>query len=86
MKTGVILYVVGGEGQSDDLDMEEAVRSLDIKADGVETVFGRSPHFDVMDAWWRLTAKGMKQIVCMLAEVTNDSELRLTGRELRLCG
>ena len=73
-------------GPYDDLDMEEAVRKLDIKADGVETVFGRSPHFDVMDAWWRLTAKGMKKIVCMLAEATNDSELRLTGRELRLCG
>ena len=67
MKTGVILYIVGGEGPYDDLDMEEAVRKLDIKADGVETVFGRSPHFDVMDAWWRLTAKGMKKrsYVCL---------------------
>ena len=86
MRTGVILYIVGGEGQSDDLEMEDAVRSLNIRAERVETVFGSSPHFDVMDAWWRLTAKGMKKIVCMLAEVANGSELRLTGRELRLCG
>ncbi|MCD6306576.1 MAG: hypothetical protein J7M32_09865 [Deltaproteobacteria bacterium] len=86
MRTGVILYVVGEEGPYDDLDMEEAVRKLDIKADRVETVFGRSPHFDVMDAWWSLTAKGMKEIICKIAEMVNDSELRLTGRELRLCG
>ncbi len=86
MKTGGILYVVGGTNPGDDLDMEEAVRSLAVRADRIETDFGRSPHFDVMDAWRRLTAKGMKEIVCMLAEVTNDSELRLTGRELQLCG
>ncbi|MBU0653376.1 MAG: hypothetical protein KKG96_10940 [Proteobacteria bacterium] len=88
MKTGVILYIVGGEGPYDDFDfdMEEAVLRLNIRADRVETVLGRSPHFDVMDVWWLLTAKGMKKIVCMLAEVTNNAELRLTGRELRLCG
>ena len=86
MKTGVILYIVGGEGPYDDFDTEKAVRRLDIRADRVETVLGKSPHFDVMDAWWLLIAKGMKKIVCMLAEVTNNSELRLTGRKLRLCG
>ena len=86
MKTGVILYIVGGEDLYDDLDMEEAVRSLPIRADRVETVSSIAGHFDVMDAWWLLMAKGMNLIVCMLAEVTNNSELRLTGRELRLCG
>jgi hypothetical protein len=86
MKRGVILYIVGGEGLYDDLDMEEAVRRLDIRADRVETVLGRSPHFDVMDAWWRLTAKGMELVVCMIAEIVNRSQLKLTGRELRLCG
>ena len=72
--------------EKSETNMEDVVKSLDIEADRVETVFGRSLHFDVMDAWWRLTAKGMKKIVCMLAEVTNDSKFRLTGRELRLCG
>lgn len=86
MKTGVILYIVGGEGPYDDFDTEEAVRSLPIRADRVETVSSITGHFDVMDAWWLLMAKGMNLIVCMLAEVTNNSELRLTGRELRLCG
>ena len=86
MKTGAIVYVVGGEDLYDDLDMEVAVKGLHIQADRVEVVSARSSHFDVMDAWWMLTAKGMKSIVCMLAEIVNRSELRLTGRELRLCG
>ena len=86
MKTGVIVYIAGGEGMGDDFDWEQEVKRLNIRADRVETVLGRSPHFDVMDVWWLLIAKGMNKIVCMLAEVTNNSELRLTGRELRLCG
>lgn len=86
MKTGVILYVIGGEGPHDDFDMRETVKNLGIKADRVETVFGTSPHFDVMDAWWLLTAKGMKKIVFMLAEFTQNAEFRLMGREFRLCG
>jgi hypothetical protein len=86
MKTGVIVYIVGGEGPYDDFDIKEAVRILNINADRVEVVFSRSSNFDVMDAWWSLTAKGMKLIVCMLAEVVNSSQLKLTGQELRLCG
>ena len=86
MKTGVILYIVGGEGPYDDVDMEEAVKRLDLKADRVETVYSRSNNFDVMDAWWSFTAKGTNNVVCMIAEIVNGSGLKLTGRELRLCG
>jgi hypothetical protein len=83
MNTGVIIYVVG---RDDDLDMEEAVKKLNIRANRVEVNSSESGHFDIMDAWWSLTVKGMKRIVCMLAEVTDHSELKLTGSELRLCG
>ena len=86
MKTGVIVYIVGGEGSYDDFDMKEAIRRLNINADRVEVVFSRSSHFDIMHAWWMLTEKGMKLIVCMVAEVVNRSQLTLTGQELRLCG
>jgi len=41
---------------------------------------------DAMHAWRLLTVKGMKLIVCMLAEVVNCSKLKLAGTELRLCG
>jgi len=86
MKTGIILYVVGGATPDDEFEMEVAVKDLGIKADRIETVFSGSTHFDVMDAWWSLTAKGMKEIICKVAEMVNDSKLKLTGRELRLCG
>jgi len=85
MKTGVIVYVVGKENIEKDFDMTEAVKNLKIKADKVEIVSSRFGHFDVMDAWLLLTTKGMKHIDCMIAEIVNDSGLRLTGREIQLC-
>ncbi|MCD6307298.1 MAG: hypothetical protein J7M32_13565 [Deltaproteobacteria bacterium] len=86
MKTGVILYVTGAGEIENSVDILKAVGGLSIKADRVETVLGSSACFDVMDAWWRLTVKGMKKVECMFAEVTANRELRLTGRTLRLCG
>ena len=86
MKTGVIVYVVGKESLNDTIDFEEAGKGLDISADRIEVVTSMDGSFDLMDAWWSLTAKGMKLIVCMIAEVVNRAELKLTGRELRLCG
>jgi len=59
---------------------------LDIRADRVEVVSSMESNFDVMHAWWLLTIKGMKRIICMIAEVVNRSELKLTGQEFRLCG
>ena len=86
MKTGVIVYVVQGENVGQAFDMEKAVMRLGIKADRVAVVSSIESNFDVMHAWWMLTVKGMKLIVCMIAEVVNRSQLKLTGRELRLCG
>ena len=85
MKTGAIVYITGGNDQ-DNFDVDEAVRKLELKADRVEVVLSRSSHFDIMDAWWLLTTKGMNRIVCLLATIKDQSELVLTGRELRLCG
>jgi len=85
MKTGAIIYVVGKEDLSKDFDVELALKNLEIDADRVELVSPGSGHFDIMDAWWSLTTKGMKRIVCMIAEIVNGSDLRLTGREIQLC-
>jgi len=41
---------------------------------------------DVLDVWWSLTAKGMKLIICKIAEMADGLGLKLTGRDLRLCG
>jgi hypothetical protein len=85
MKTGAIIYVVGKENLSKDFDMAVAVKNLEIDAERVELVSCGSGHFDIMDAWWLLTTKGMKRIICLIAEVVNGSDLRLTGREIQLC-
>ncbi|MBW2219869.1 MAG: hypothetical protein JRF40_10325 [Deltaproteobacteria bacterium] len=85
MKTGAIVYVVGKENLSKNIDMAMALKNLEINADRVEFVSPGSGHFDIIYAWWSLTAKGMKRIVCMIAEIVNGSDLRLTGHEIQLC-
>lgn len=85
MKTGAIVYVVGKENVSEDFNMAAAVKNLAINAERVEIVSPASGHFDIMDAWWSLTAKGMKKIICLIAEVVNGTELKLTGRKIQLC-
>jgi hypothetical protein len=86
MKTGIIIYLVGKESLDDSIDFEEAGKKLKIKADKIEVVSSIGGDHDVMNAWWLLTAKGMNRIICMIAEVSDRSEFRLTGQELRLCG
>lgn len=86
MKTGVILYISGAGEKEYDMDVTDLARGLHIDADRVEAVFNSSANiFDVMDAWWKLSAKGMCRIVCKFVKITEDS-ICLTGRELRLCG
>lgn len=85
MKTGAIVYVVGKEYFPKDFDMAGALKNLEIDVERVELVSSGSGHYDIMDAWWSLTAKGMKRIICLIAEVVNGSDLRLTGREIQLC-
>ena len=86
MKTGAIVYVLGGVSTEKEIDVENALKDLDIEADRVEVVFPESGQFDVMDAWWALMRKGVHRVVCMTAEIVNPSKLRLTGHELRLYG
>ncbi len=85
MKTGAIVYVVGGENIGDEFNLEDARKSLNIEADRIEFVSPLIGHFDVMDAWWLLITKGMNRIICITAEVVGNS-LRTVGRELRLYG
>jgi len=52
----------------------------------IEVVSSMDKNFDVMYAWWFLTTKGMKSITCLAAELVDHTKIKLTGRELRLCG
>ena len=84
MKTGLIVYIVGNDAEKD-LDNAIPDQMSDL-ADRVEFVSENSGHFDVHDAWWALTARGMHRIVCRIAELTDSGTVRLTAGELRLCG
>ena len=86
MKTGTIIYIIDGGKIEENFDAEQAIKKLSLRSDRVEVVSSKIGHFDVMDAWWLLLAKGMQHIICIIAEVVNNSELKLTDRELRLSG
>ncbi len=86
MKTGIILYIVGDEPANHKTDTNHLVNQLPLVAERIEVISRNTGHFDVHDAWWSLIAKGMKHILCVLAEYTKAGDLRLTGRSLRLCG
>jgi hypothetical protein len=86
MKKGVIIYVVGEESGLSSEDLAQWVATAGIDADKVEIVSKYSGHFDVHDAWWALVAKGISHISCVMAEFIGTEGLRLTGREMRLCG
>ena len=84
MKKGAIIYITGEESASADQNVEKAVADLGLKADQVEIISNKTGHFDISDAWWQLTVKGMQQLVCMAAKFNRTGLLQLTGRELRL--
>jgi len=87
MKTGAIIYVAGEEPRSGfGINPLEYIKRSGVIADQWEMVTHNSGHFDIHDAWHRLVTQGMQQVLCLMAEVTQDGMLRFTGRQLRLCG
>ena len=86
MKTGMILYVVGDEPDMFDIGLEAEHARQVLGVDQVEIVAKTSGHFDIHDAWWRLTARGMKSVKCLTAEFQEGTGLKPMARELRLCG
>lgn len=86
MKSGLIIYVVGKEPPNWDANSGGKTIKQNLQADLVEIITTQTGHFDVLDAWYFLLIRGMKQITCKIAEFTPNGMLALTGRELRLCG
>ncbi len=86
MKSGLIIYVVGKEPPNWDANSGGKTIKQNLQADLIEIITTQTGHFDVLDAWYFLLIRGMKQITCMIAEFTPNGMLALTGRELRLCG
>lgn len=86
MKKGAIIYLLGDALTRYEADIEEVGKKLNIKADMVQVVSSMDKNFDLMYAWWFLTAKGMKSVTCLTAEFLDRGSIKLTGKELRLCG
>jgi len=85
MKTGIIVYVTGDDSAIDTGKQSELIKDM-MKADKVEIISRQYGHNDITDAWWSLTAKGMQRIVCVLAQCSGLGNLKLSGRQLQLCG
>jgi hypothetical protein len=86
MKKGVIIYAAGDAPRSWTESHEQLVRSSVPGAEAVEIITSGTGHYDVLDAWWALSAKGMAHIECRLAVFGEDDQLKETGRTIRLCG
>ena len=86
MRTGVIVYVVGETPVAENLDIEAEVKRIEPETDRVEVVSGSVGQFEIGDAWWALTRKGMQRIICMIGEMNAAGGFQLKERTLRLCG
>ncbi len=86
MKNGVIVYVAGQAPENWSEEMENALKKDAVGADAVEFITSRSGHFDIADAWYALTVRGMNHIVCKSAVFGEKDQVRFTGKEMRLCG
>ena len=67
-------------------DIKSKIKKLEHRVDRVEVVAKNTGHFDIADAWWALTVKGMQLIICMIGEINSAGALQLKNRKLRLCG
>jgi hypothetical protein len=86
MKTGIIVYIVGDPPIVQSSDPKAIVKKLRPDANRVEIASRHLGHFDVHDAWWSLTSKGMQRILCILDEFSPQGQIQLKGQMLRLCG
>lgn len=86
MKTGVILYVVGENPMRENTDIGAEIKKLEPKTERVEVVAKNEGHFDISEAWWALTVKGMQRIICMVGEINGAGVLQMKNRTLQLCG
>jgi hypothetical protein len=86
MKCGVIIYAAGEAPLSWTENKEQVAKRTIGGVESVEIITTRTGHFDVMDAWWSLTVRGMDYVECRMAEFTENGDLKETGRVLRLCG
>lgn len=88
MKTGTIIYISGSPSSQavEKIKWRKELSRLGITSDQFEFVAPDVGHYDIQDAWWSLTVKGMQKIQCLMARCSPHGRLEITGNPMRLCG
>lgn len=84
MRTGVIVYMLDENFPVENEPKLAAAVKASHQADRVEVVSRDQKHFDVMDAWWKLTTKGMQRFVFMFLDSPLDGTSKPSRRHLRV--
>jgi len=82
MRQGIILYVLEGREEMPEWP-DEGERVEGMKGDTVRMAFSED---DVHHHWCSLITRGMRSILCVLADYDRAAETMLPRRVLRLCG
>ena len=85
MKSGLIVYLVGGAELPENLDLAGHCREMGCPADRVELVGSRQGFFEVDDAWHHLLTKGYGDIKLLVAQTAQNC-LRALHPPFRLSG
>lgn len=85
MKSGLIVYLVGGADLPEGFDLNGRCRELGMPADRVELVGGTQGFYDVQEAWHFLLTQGYGRIHLLVAQ-PEDDRLRPLKPPVRLYG
>jgi hypothetical protein len=85
MKSGLIVYLVGGAELPEGFDLASQCRQIGYNADRVELVGSRDGFFQVEDAWHHLFVKGYGDIKLLVAQA-DQKFLRPIHPLVRLTG
>ncbi len=85
MKSGLIVYLVGGAELPEGFDLANCCKEIGFTADRVELVGSGQGFYDVEDAWHHLFIKGYGDIKLLVAQ-TDQNCLRPIHPLVRLSG
>ncbi len=85
MKSGLIVYLVGGAELPEGFDLASRCKEIGFTADRVELVGSGQGCYDVEDAWHHLFIKGYGDIKLLVAQTDQDC-LRPIHPLVRLSG
>jgi hypothetical protein len=85
MKSGLIVYLVGGAELPEEFDLAGCCKKIGFPADRVELVGSKQGFFEVEEAWHQLFTKGYGNIQLLVAQ-TDQKSLRPLHPLVRLSG